>query len=102
MRCVQEEGFRYHLPVVGCGGYPVEGVVGKNNRIVTPNTFLQEVPEAGVASSGPEEPEETRFEACLCSLQAEGGDSIRSRTRLLSRVPTPFRKQKVQRTCVEK
>ena len=39
----------------------MEGVVGKDNRIETPNIFLQQVSEEGVASSGTEEPEETRL-----------------------------------------
>ena len=90
-------GSRHHLPVVGSGCDRVEGVVGKDNRIETPNNFLQEVSEEGVASSGTEGPEETRFEDRLCSLQEEWCDSNRLKTLHLSRMPAPFRKQKVQR-----
>ena len=35
------------------------GVVGKDNRIETPNIFLQKVSEGGVVSSRTEEPPET-------------------------------------------
>ena len=70
-------GSRHHLPVVGSGCDRVEGVVGKDNRIETPNIFLQQVSEEDVANSGPEEPEETMFEDRLCSLQDQWRDSIR-------------------------
>ena len=93
-----KRGFRHHLLVVGSGCDRVEGVVGKDNRIETSSNFLQQVFEGGVDSSETEEPEETRFEDRLCSLQEEWCDSIRFRTLHLSRMPTPFRKQKVQRT----
>ena len=94
---------RFATPPTGCRiwvwscGARMEGVVGKDNRIETPNIFLQQVSEEGVASSGTEEPEETRFEDRLCSLQEEWCDSIRSRSLHLSRMPALFRKQKVQR-----
>ena len=72
-----KRGFQHHLLVVGSGCDRVEGVVGKDNRIETPNIFLQQVSEEGVASSGTEEPEETMFEDRLCSLQDQWRDSIR-------------------------
>ena len=72
-----KKGFQHHLLVVGSGCDRVEGVVGKDNRIETPNIFLQQVSEEGVASSGTEEPEETRVEDRLCCLQEQWCDSIR-------------------------
>ena len=73
-------GSRHHLLVVGSGCDRVEGVVGKDNRIETSNNLLQQVFEEGVASSGTEEPEETKFEDRLCSLQEQWCDSIRFKT----------------------
>ena len=63
-----KRGFQHHLLVVGSGCDRVEGVVGKDNRIETSNNLLHQVSEKDVASSGTEEPEETKFEDCLCSL----------------------------------
>ena len=89
-------GSRHHLPVVGSGCDRVEGVVGKDNRIETPNHFLQQVSEEGVASSGTGAQESTRFEDRVCSLQEKWCDTSRFRTLHLSRLPTPIRIQKFQ------
>ena len=91
-----KKGFQHHLLVVGSGCDRVEGVVGKDNRIETFNNSLQQVSEGGMGRSKIEEPEETKFEARLCSLQEEWCDSIRFRTLHLSRMPTQIRKQKFQ------
>ena len=88
-------GSRHHLLVVGSGGDRVEGVVDKDNRIETSNNLLHQVSEKDVASSGTEEPEETKFEDRLCRLQEQWCDCIRFKTLHLSRLPTPLRKQKV-------
>ena len=89
-------GSRHHLLVVGSGCDRVEGVVGKDNRIETSNNFLQQVSEGGMGSSETEEPEETKFEARLCSLQEEWCDNMRFKPLHLSKMQTPFWKQKVQ------
>ena len=95
-------GFRHHLLVVGSGGDRVERVVDKDNRIETSNNLLQQVSEEDVASSGTEEPEKTTFEDRLCRLQEQWCHGIRFETLHLPRLPTPFRKQKVQRIGTKK
>ena len=74
----------------------MEGVVGKDNRIETSDNFLQQVSEGGMGSSETEEQEETKYEARLCSLQEEWCDNMRFKPLHLSRMQTPFWKQKVQ------
>ena len=95
-------GSRHHLLVVGSGCDRVEGVVGKDNRIETSNNFLQQVSEGGMGSSETEEPEETKFEARLCSLQEEWLHSRRFRLALLSRMQANLRTQEFQRAGAEK
>ena len=91
-----KKGFQHHLLVVGSGCDRVEGVVGKDNRIETFNNSLQQVSEGGMGSSKIEKPEETKFEARLCSLQEEWCDNMRFKPLHLSRMQTLFWKQKVQ------
>ena len=97
-----KKGFQHHPLVVGSGCDRVEGVVGKDNRIETSNNFLQQVSEGGMGSSETEEPEETKFEARLCSLQEEWCDNMRFKPLHLSRLHTPFGKHKVQIPGAEK
>ena len=91
-----KRGFQHHLLVVGSGYDRVEEVVGKDNRIETSNNFLHQVSEGGMGSSETEEPEEPKFEDRLCSLQEEWCDNMRFKPLHLSRMQTPFWKQKDQ------
>ena len=90
-----KRGFQHHLLVVGSGCDRVEEVVGKDNRIETSNNFLHQVSEGGMGSSETEEPEETKFEDRLCSLQEEWCDNMRFKPLHLSRMQTPLGEQKV-------